>query len=94
MASEFKTMQGLIYDKLKDGIIFGVYQPGMRLIVSDLASEFNISKMPVREALTRLGSTGLVELVPYMGRLSTILRLKIMSKYSISGLFLRAWQPD
>jgi DNA-binding GntR family transcriptional regulator len=67
MASEFKTMQEIIYDKLKERIISGVYQPGMRLIASDLASEFNISRMPVREALTRLGSTGLVELIPYKG---------------------------
>lgn len=67
MASEFKTMQEIIYDKLKERIISGVYQPGMRLIASDLAAEFNISRMPVREALTRLGSTGLVELVPYKG---------------------------
>jgi DNA-binding GntR family transcriptional regulator len=67
MASEFKTMQEIIYDKLKERIISGVYQPGMRLIASDLAEEFNISRMPVREALTRLGSTGLVELVPYKG---------------------------
>ncbi len=67
MASEFKTMQEIIYDKLKERIISGVYQPGMRLIASDLAAEFNISRMPVREALTRLGATGLVELVPYKG---------------------------
>lgn len=67
MASEFKTMQEIIFDKLKQRIISGEYQPGERLIASDLASEFNISRMPVREALTRLGSTGLVELIPYKG---------------------------
>ncbi len=67
MTSEFKTMQEIIYDKLKERIISGTYQPGMRLIASDLATEFNISRMPVREALTRLGSTGLVELIPYKG---------------------------
>jgi DNA-binding GntR family transcriptional regulator len=67
MVSEFRTMQEIIYDELKERIISGVYQPGMRLIASDLASEFNISRMPVREALTRLGSTGLVELIPYKG---------------------------
>jgi len=67
MASEFKTMQEIIYDKLKQRIISGVYKPGMRLVANDLAEEFNISRMPVREALTRLGSTGLVELIPYKG---------------------------
>ncbi len=67
MSNEFKTMQEVIYEKLRQRIVSGVYEPGRRLIASDLASEFNISRMPVREALTRLGSTGLVELIPYKG---------------------------
>ncbi len=58
MSNEFKTMQEVIYEKLRQRIVSGVYEPGRRLIASDLASEFNISRMPVREALTRLGSTG------------------------------------
>ena len=67
MSNEFRTMQEVIYEKLRQRIVSGVYEPGKRLIASDLASEFNISRMPVREALTRLGSTGLVELIPYKG---------------------------
>lgn len=67
MSNEFKTMQEVIYEKLRQRIVSGFYEPGKRLIASDLAAEFNISRMPVREALTRLGSTGLVEVIPYKG---------------------------
>jgi len=67
MANGFKTMQEAIYETLRNRIVSGQYEPGMRLIANDLAEEFDISRMPVREALTRLAETGLVELVPYKG---------------------------
>lgn len=67
MTNGFKTMQEVIFDTLRERIISGEYEPGQRLIANDLAEEFNISRMPVREALTRLDSTGLVELIPYKG---------------------------
>lgn len=67
MSSEFRTIQEIVYDKLKQRIVSGFYKPGERLIAKELADEFQISRMPVREALTRLGSTGLVEVIPYRG---------------------------
>ena len=76
MNSEFKTIQESIYNELKQRIVTGVYKPGMRLIANDLAEEFNISRMPVREALTRLGTTGLVEVIPYRGAIVNELTLE------------------
>jgi len=67
MGNRFKTIQEVIYDTLKQRITSGEYEPGKRLIANDLAEEFAVSRMPVREALTRLASTGLVELIPYKG---------------------------
>ena len=68
MKNQFKTMQEIIYETLRARITSGEYKPGKRLIANDLAEEFDVSRMPVREALTRLSSTGLVELIPYKGR--------------------------
>jgi len=76
MANEFKTMQETIFDTLKQRITSGEYAPGKRLIANDLAEEFDISRMPVREALSRLASTGLVELVPYKGAIVNELTTK------------------
>jgi len=67
MADGFKTMQEVVFKTLRERIVSGTYEPGRRLIANDLAEEFDISRMPVREALTRLESTGLVELIPYKG---------------------------
>jgi DNA-binding GntR family transcriptional regulator len=67
MENVFKTMQEVIYDTIRERIISRVYEPGQRLIANELAEELNVSRMPVREALARLATTGLVELIPYKG---------------------------
>ena len=48
------------YDFIKDAIIQGKYEPGMRLAEESLAKEMNLSRTPVREAIKQLESEGLV----------------------------------
>lgn len=48
------------YDLLLDAIEGGVFLPGARLREAELALRFSISRTPVREALKRLESQGLV----------------------------------
>ncbi|MDQ4215431.1 GntR family transcriptional regulator [Microbacterium sp. ASV81] len=50
---------------LRDAILDGERAPGSRLIERDLASEFGVSRVPVREALKVLVAEGLVELRPH-----------------------------
>ncbi|WP_336645155.1 GntR family transcriptional regulator [Microbacterium sp. USHLN186] len=49
---------------LRDAILDGVREPGSKLIERDLASEFGVSRVPVRDALKVLEGEGLVELRP------------------------------
>lgn len=49
---------------LRDAILDGDREPGSRLIERDLASEFGVSRVPVRDALKVLEAEGLVELRP------------------------------
>ena len=66
--SQYRTMQEIVYETIRDGILKGIYTPGQRLITSDLAGEMGVSRMPVREALQRLdATTGLVTLIPRKG---------------------------
>lgn len=68
IGSQYRTMQQIVYETIKDGILKGVYAPGQRLITKDLATELGVSRMPVREALQRLdAATGLVTLIPRKG---------------------------
>jgi len=56
-----------IYEILKDQITNEELGPGERLLDDKLASSFGVSRTPVREALTKLTSEGLVEITPRSG---------------------------
>jgi DNA-binding GntR family transcriptional regulator len=49
---------------LRDAILDGSLNPGSKLIERDLAAEFGVSRVPVRDALRMLDGEGLVELRP------------------------------
>jgi DNA-binding GntR family transcriptional regulator len=61
------TMKNLIYAALRERIVFGELKPGERLVEADLATRFQVSKTPVREALLTLEAEGLVTLRPHRG---------------------------
>jgi len=42
------------YDQILDAIDVGTYGPGDRLVESELAERFGMSRTPIREALQRL----------------------------------------
>ncbi|HEX3549326.1 MAG TPA: GntR family transcriptional regulator [Candidatus Elarobacter sp.] len=58
--------EGLV-DALRDAILTGRYRPGTRLVQDDLAAEFGMSRIPLREALRRLEGEGLVVISPNRG---------------------------
>jgi DNA-binding GntR family transcriptional regulator len=55
------------YSTLRGGILDGRYGSGERLGEIEIADELGLSRTPVREALRRLGSEGLVEVLPHRG---------------------------
>ncbi|AGZ41112.1 GntR family transcriptional regulator [Actinoplanes friuliensis] len=62
-----------VYRRLRDAIIDGTFTPGEQLKDGELAEWLGVSRTPVREALLRLGSSGLVVALPGRStRVSTI----------------------
>ncbi len=63
-----------VYDALRQAILQRVFHPGERLHVEALAEKFDVSLMPVRQAIQRLAAEGLMEVRPrsgtYVARLS------------------------
>jgi DNA-binding GntR family transcriptional regulator len=49
---------------LREAIVSGSLEPGAPIVIDDLAASFRLSTMPVREAVKRLVSDGLVEELP------------------------------
>lgn len=58
--SEAKPGQKDAYELVLDAIDTGLYRPGDRLVESELAERFGVSRTPVREALQRLETQSLL----------------------------------
>lgn len=63
-------------DTLEQEIITGKFRPGDRLDEQKLATRFEVSRTPIREALMQLASTGLVELQARRGAFVAMLSFK------------------
>lgn len=61
------TIAEQIYDHLVGKIISGEIRPGQRVEEQAVASEFGVSRTPVRDALRQLAGTGLVQFRPNRG---------------------------
>lgn len=59
-SEELRFANEIVFKKLRDGIISGHYKPGQRLVERELAEMMNVSRTPVREALSRLEQEKLV----------------------------------
>ncbi len=66
-ASAGKRLAPLIYDLVKERLLEGGYQAGEWLPVEGLKVECGVSKQPIMDALRRLASDGLVEIIPQIG---------------------------
>jgi len=54
-------------DQIEDIVLSGELPAGAKLDEMVLARRFNVSRTPIREALRRLASTGIVDIVPNRG---------------------------
>jgi DNA-binding GntR family transcriptional regulator len=70
---QYQPIGQLIAGQVRDAILSGRLAPGVRIRQEALADRFNVSRIPVREALRQLESEGLVTLVPHSG--ATVSRL-------------------
>jgi len=61
------TVSDRVYKWIKDAIISGVLAPGERIIQEQLTQQLCVSRTPVRDALQRLSTEGLVVIKPFYG---------------------------
>lgn len=58
--TNLKTPQKDAYELILEAIDTGIYKPGSRLVESELADRFGVSRTPIREALQRLETQSLL----------------------------------
>ena len=84
MSAMDPPLQEMLYRSLKEDYAAGVFSPGRRLDVQEIADRYRASKTPAREALCRLMGEGLIEPHPDGG-----LRLPMYSGERLAHLY--AW---
>jgi DNA-binding GntR family transcriptional regulator len=62
-----QRLSALVLDELKERLLDGRYPAGSRISIEDVKAEFGVSKQPVMDAMRRLESIGIVQIVPQSG---------------------------
>ena len=88
------TMNERVYQSLRSDILAGRYPDGAQLLQKGLADKYDVSRIPVREALMQLSSEGLVKLIPYKGAVVAAFSLEELHeifeiRYALESLILR-----
>jgi DNA-binding GntR family transcriptional regulator len=68
-----RSTPDLIADALREAILRGIFQEGQSLRQDEIATQFGVSRIPVREALKQLEAEGLVTLHLNRGAIVSIL---------------------
>ena len=70
------TASEYAYNEIKAGILSGELKPDKRLNLSEFGARLGVSRIPIRGAIDKLSSEGLVETLPHRGTIVTPLSAK------------------
>ncbi len=85
-----RSLRQKAYAMIKQEIITCTLAPGSQIIEGDLAERFQISKTPIREALTSLQQENLVEYRPNKGFVVSTITLKDIQEIYEARIFLES----
>jgi DNA-binding GntR family transcriptional regulator len=93
-----ETIYSRVRDALREEILSGRLEPGTRLKIGEVCQRFNISHMPVREALQQLQGEGMVTIEPNKGAIvrkmdAAFIRNIYQIRGAIEGLLIRLSVP-
>lgn len=84
MLVQKKTISAQVADAVRQKILSGEYEANTQLRQEHLATEFGVSRIPVREALHQLHSEGFVTLVSHKGAIVSSISLdEILELYEL-----------
>src|SRR5437870_2762975 len=68
-----KSLTSAVAEKLREKIVRGDIREGEQLRQDAIAQEFQVSRIPVREALRQLEAEGVITIVPHRGAVVSLL---------------------
>lgn len=78
----------IVLDELKERLLDGRYPAGSRISIEELKAEFSVSKQPVMDALRRLESIGIVQIIPQSGcRVAQYSHQEVRDFFNLFGRF-------
>ncbi|WP_282940588.1 GntR family transcriptional regulator [Paenibacillus sp. RC67] len=80
-----------VYKVLRQNIMGGKYAPGDKLDIHKLASEFGVSRSPVKDAFNQLVHDGLIEVLPRKGTYVTQSNPKDFVEILAARLMIETW---
>ncbi len=94
-----KTTQAMVTDGLREAILTGALRAGRQLKQEEIAEQFGVSRIPVREALRQLEGEGLVVFYPRRGAVVAELSSQEVQetcemRVALETLALRLAMPD
>lgn len=82
-----KTLRESIAEAIRTSILRGQFKPGLKISEPSLATQFGISRTPVREALRQLDSEGFLQVTPRRGaRVAPLSEKDIHEFYEIKAI--------
>lgn len=73
---EYNTLSKLVYTQIKDDIMSLKYKTGEKLSLKKLSDKMNVSVTPIRDALNKLKSKGIIKIIPNKGAMVEIFTFK------------------
>lgn len=75
MENDMKNMSKTqyAYEYIRSQITDGIYGPGHRIVIDQMAKELKLSTIPVREAIRQLEADGFIQYKPYSGAIVSMI---------------------
>jgi len=82
-----RLLRDLTFESVLDAILDGTLHPGERLFEDDIAAWLGVSKTPVKEALARLATQGLVDIeANRYTRISSVTIADLLDTFELIGI--------
>jgi len=75
-----QPIRAQVYEAMKQQIIELKYFPGQALSENEMATQFQVSRTPIRESFVRLSQEGLVQVIPQKGTFVSLINTALVDE--------------